>query len=102
MLQQDFERSSAQQARDLGGDVRLKSGGHTCCCSYCCMSRKNGDLVRTAKTTYYDKTDINCGEEGSALFTMEYAHANAHVSSMADTSTDLTRGHGPQELFRGL
>ena len=45
-----FGRGSAAQNHGLGGDVRLKSGGHICYCSYCCRSTENGDLARTAKT----------------------------------------------------
>ena len=67
----------------------------TCCCSHYCKGTENGDLARTAI-----RETSTCREEGSALFSMGYAHA--HVHSIAYTFTELAESHGPQEEFGGL
>ena len=55
---QEGLRVSAAQNRGLGGDVRLKSGGHLLLFLLLAV-RHNGDLARTAKTKLLPQGDIS-------------------------------------------
>ena len=103
MLRQGFGRSPAQN-RGLGGDVRLKSGGHTCCCSYCYSSRstKNEDLARTAKTTLLPQERYQLVVKRNLCCLPWDMHMYTYLP-WPISAPSWPEGHAPQEeVFGGL
>ena len=90
MLQQGFGGSSAQN-RDLGGDVRLKSGEPADVPTPVGVQKTETWLGPPHYRKYIATREIStCREDLSVVFTMCYA--NAHAAIMESTCTELARG----------
>ena len=90
MLQQGFERSSAQN-RGLEGDVRLKSGDPAAVPTAVGVRKTETWLGPPHYRIYIATREIsNCRGDLSVVLTMSYA--NAHAAIMESTCTELARG----------